>query len=32
MTRTEIDALKTRVDLVEVIRATGVELKQSGQS
>ncbi len=31
MTRTEIDALKARVDLVEVIRTTGVELKQSGQ-
>ncbi len=32
MTRTEIDALKARVDLVEVIRGTGVELKPSGQS
>ncbi len=32
MTRTEIDALKARVDLVEVIRSTGVDLKQSGQS
>ncbi len=32
MTRNEIDALKARVDLVEVIRSTGVDLKQSGQS
>ncbi len=32
MTRTEIDALKARVELVEVIRSTGVDLKQSGQS
>ena len=30
--RTELDDLKTRADLVELVRQSGVELKQSGKN